>query len=53
MAIKKVTFIKDWVHPSGHTIPAGECAKCTLDLVEELEKGGYIASKLKTKKNKK
>tara|TARA_R100000329_G_scaffold48857_1_gene45132 strand:+ start:3236 stop:3391 length:156 start_codon:yes stop_codon:yes gene_type:complete len=49
MAVKKITFIKDWVHPSGHTIKKGECAKCTLELVEELEKGGYIAAKLKSK----
>jgi len=52
MAVKKITFTKDWKHPSGHTIKKGECAKCTLDLVEELEKGGYIAPKLKTKKIK-
>ena len=52
MAIKKVTFIKDWKHPSGHSIKKGECAKCTPQLVEELEKGGYIAAKLKTKKIK-
>ena len=52
MAVKKVTFTKDWIHPSGHTIKKGECAKCTPQLVEELEKGGYIAAKLKTKKIK-
>ena len=52
MAIKKVTFTKDWKHPSGHRIKKGECAKCTPELVEELEKGGYIAAKLKTKKTK-
>ena len=52
MAVKKVTFTKDWEHPSGHTIKKGECAKCTPDLVDELAKGGYIAAKLKTNKNK-
>ena len=52
MSIKKVTFTKDWNHPSGHTIKKGECAKCTPELVEELEKGGYIAAKLKTNKIK-
>ena len=49
MAVKKVTFTKDWKHPSGHTLKKGESAKCTPELVEELEKGGYIAAKLKSK----
>jgi|TARA_R100000995_G_scaffold83476_1_gene59502 hypothetical protein len=52
MAVKKITLIKDWEHPSGTTFKKGECVNCTSDLVEELAKGGYIATSLKTKKSK-
>ena len=47
MAVKKITLIKDWEHPSGTTFKKGECVNCTSDLVEELAKGGYIATSLK------
>lgn len=52
MAIKKITLIKDWVHPVGTKFKKGDCLQCTADLIEKLDKGGYIASSLKTKKNK-
>ena len=52
MAVKKITLIKDWVPAAGTTVNQGECVNCTSDLVEELAKGGYIATSLKTKKSK-
>jgi len=51
MAIKKVTLAKDWTHPVGITMKAGETIKVLPSLHEELLQGGYLApSKKQVKK---
>lgn len=44
MALKKVTFIKDWTHPVGTVNLEGDTARVTPDLYAELLEGGYIAA---------
>ena len=57
MALKKVTFIKDWTHPVGTVNLEGDTARVTPDLYAELLEGGYIAApktkRKTTTKNKK
>lgn len=50
MAIIKIKLLKDWLHPVGIKIKAGENLKVTPALQAELLEGGYIAAPKKTAK---
>ena len=56
MALRKVTLLKAWTHPTGIKFKAGETFRVLDELYQELKGGGYIsvpkAAKSSPKKSK-
>jgi hypothetical protein len=42
MAIRKITLIKEWMHPNGVAFPEGTTCRVTQTLYDDLAEGGYI-----------
>ena len=56
MALRKVTLVKAWIHPTGTKFKAGESFRVLDELYQELKEAGYIsvpkAAKSSPKKSK-